>query len=103
MESRFGYDFGNVKIHTDEITDNYAQKFNATAFVLGNHIFFGDGEYHPHSHRGRHLIAHELTHVIQGNKSVIARQPIPPPGQLQPQVPPKYLILLIMRNYLNKN
>ena len=33
--------------------------------TVGKDIVFGDGEYRPRETRGRHLLAHELTHVIQ--------------------------------------
>jgi hypothetical protein len=66
MESRFGgYDFSNVRIHTDEMTARSARSVNATAYTIGNDIMFDEGQYTPNTLEGRRLLAHELTHVIQ--------------------------------------
>ena len=65
MESKFGYDFSNVIIHTDEKASKSANSMNALAYTLRNDIFFGQGQYQPNTLRGRRLLAHELTHVVQ--------------------------------------
>lgn len=70
MESRFGYDFGKVRIHTGELAAQSAQSINALAYTVGNEIIFGEGQYLPNSDSGRLLLAHELTHVIQQSSSV---------------------------------
>src|SRR5438105_3858785 len=38
---------------------------DASAKPLGSDIFFSKGAYQPGSHRGKQLLAHELTHVVQ--------------------------------------
>ncbi len=73
MESRFGYNFGNVKIHNDERAARSAKDVNALAYTLGNDIIFGEGQYVPNTLKGRRLLAHELTHVIQQNHSKISQ------------------------------
>ncbi len=65
MESGFGYDFGDVKIHNDEAAHRSAAGINARAYTLGNDIVFGRDEYRPDTAGGRRLLAHELTHVVQ--------------------------------------
>jgi hypothetical protein len=65
FEPRFGYDFSDVRIHTDREAAGAATGLGARAFTVGDHIFFGSGQYQPASATGRHLIAHELTHTIQ--------------------------------------
>jgi Domain of unknown function (DUF4157) len=65
MESRFGYDFSNVRIHTDEKAAESAQSVNASAYTIGQDIIFGRGRYSPRTYEGRRLLAHELTHVLQ--------------------------------------
>jgi hypothetical protein len=65
MESRFGYDFGNVKIHTDTVAAKSAQSINALAYTSGNSIVFNEGQYNPSTPNGQKLLAHELTHTIQ--------------------------------------
>lgn len=65
MESRFGYDFGNVQIHDDSSAHQSSAAINALAYTHGNHVVFGAGWYQPTTDPGKQLIAHELTHVLQ--------------------------------------
>lgn len=65
MEPRFGYDFRNVRIHTDSTANRSASEVNALAFTVGNHIAFADGQYAAGTSRGNRLLAHELAHVVQ--------------------------------------
>ena len=65
MESRFGYDFSKVKIHSDETAAQSARSVNALAYTVGNDIVFDKGMYMPGTVEGRGLLAHELTHIIQ--------------------------------------
>jgi hypothetical protein len=68
MEPRFGYDFGDVRVHTDAKAAESARAVNALAYTVGSHIVFGSGEYADTSSR-RHLLAHELTHVLQQHEA----------------------------------
>jgi hypothetical protein len=65
MESRVGFDFGAVRIHTDGSAGQLARAVNARAFTVQNDVVFGSGEYHPDTQDGQKLLAHELTHVVQ--------------------------------------
>ncbi|MFL9837333.1 DUF4157 domain-containing protein [Flavobacterium sp. ST-75] len=65
MESRFGNDFSNVRIHTGANAVQMSRELNAQAFTVGNDIYFNEGKYNPASDNGKHLLAHELTHTIQ--------------------------------------
>ena len=65
MESRFGRDFSQVRVHTDEQAAASATAVKANAYTVQNDIVFGAGQYQPQSSRGQHLLAHELTHVVQ--------------------------------------
>jgi hypothetical protein len=65
FEPRFGADFSSVRVHTDSRAAQTASYINAKAFTVGQNIAFGPGRYSPHSDQGRHLLAHELTHVVQ--------------------------------------
>jgi hypothetical protein len=69
MEPRFGNDFSNVRIHTDSGSAHLNNQLNARAFTYQNHIFFGQNQFQPHSPQGQHLLAHELTHVVQQGAS----------------------------------
>ncbi len=65
MESRFGHDFGSVRVHNDSLASESAQAVNAKAYTVGNDIVFDRGLYHPGTESGDHLLAHELAHTIQ--------------------------------------
>ena len=69
-EPRFGYDFNNVKVHTDTVAAKSAQSINALAFTSGNNIVFNNGQYSPDTDSGKRLLGHELTHVVQQRGSV---------------------------------
>jgi len=61
METRFGTDFSHVRLHADERANEAAEQLDARAFTLHENIWLGRHET-PDDH---HLLAHELTHVIQ--------------------------------------
>ena len=65
MSSSFGNDFSGVRIHTDSESTRLNKQLNAQAFTHGNDIYFNEGKYDPDSKSGKHLLAHELTHVVQ--------------------------------------
>ncbi|MQA91203.1 MAG: DUF4157 domain-containing protein [Gemmatimonas sp.] len=65
MESRLGYDFGGVRIHTGGPAGESARRLGARAYTLGRDVVFGTGEYSPRTPEGRQLLAHELVHVVQ--------------------------------------
>ncbi len=65
VEPRLGHSFSYVRVHADTRAAEAAAALNARAFTTGADIFFGAGQYAPHSLAGQRLLAHELTHVIQ--------------------------------------
>lgn len=65
MARLFGFDFSRVRIHSGTAAEQSAEQLNARAYTVGNDIVFGAGQFQPNSLSGRHLIAHELTHVLQ--------------------------------------
>jgi len=65
MEQRFGQDFSQVQIHNDGVAHQSSADIEAKAYTHGNHIVFGAGHYQPDTEAGKHLLAHELTHVVQ--------------------------------------
>lgn len=83
MERRLGHDFSRVRIHTDFDAANSARELEAQAYTVGDHVVFGAGGFMPATRLGRHLIAHELAHVVQqagwhrgsGNLGVVQRKP----------------------------
>ena len=82
MESRFGADFSNVKIHTGKYSAQLSKELNAQAFTVGNDIYFNEGKYSPDSFAGKHLLAHELTHTIQQGASGLKNNFIQSKGNL---------------------
>jgi len=74
MESRFGVDFSNMRIHSDEKAAKSAYVINAFSYTVGKEIVFGAGQYAKGTLYGRHLLAHELAHVIQKRHHIIQRQ-----------------------------
>ena len=65
MEASFGHDFSGVRVHTGARAASASQAVGAQAFAVGSDVVFGAGQYDPSSARGQHLLAHELTHVVQ--------------------------------------
>jgi hypothetical protein len=70
FEPRFGVDFDHVRLHTDARAADTASAINAKAFTIGRDIAFAAGQYSPGSAEGQHLLAHELTHVVQQSCAV---------------------------------
>ncbi len=69
MESRFGADFGAVRIHTGAQAETLSNDIHAQAFTHGGDIYFNAGKFAPDTVAGGHLLAHELTHTIQQGAS----------------------------------
>ena len=61
FESRFGADFGQVRVHAGTLAHEASEALKARAFTHGSDIYLGGGES-PADHG---LMAHELTHVVQ--------------------------------------
>ncbi len=70
MESGFGQDFSNVRLHTDSEAASMSSSIQAKAFTHGNDIYFNQGQFSPETTKGQRLVAHELTHVVQGTGKV---------------------------------
>ena len=68
MESRFGEDFSQVRVHTDAQATESATALRAKAYTVGRDIVFGEKKYSPETSQGKQLLAHELAHVIQQSR-----------------------------------
>ncbi len=84
MESRFGHDFGRVRVHTGERAAESARSVGARAYTVGSNIVFGKGEFSPSSADGRRLLAHELVHTLQQNGGTDLLQRSPAGGTSDP-------------------
>ena len=71
MESSFGADFSQVRIHNNSTAEQMNKGLNAQAFTHGSDVYFNSGKYDTNSTGGKHLLAHELTHVVQQGGSDI--------------------------------
>ena len=60
-ESRFGYDFGMVRLHAGTEAESLNRYFAARAFTFGEHIWLGESQQADRSF----VFAHELAHVVQ--------------------------------------
>ncbi len=65
MGAAFGQDFTDVNVHTDSEAVEMNKGLHAQAFTHGRDIYFNGGRFNPDTDKGKHLLAHELTHVIQ--------------------------------------
>jgi hypothetical protein len=61
MESAFGENFDDVRVHTGSEADSLNRSVSAKAYTTGTDIFFSDKA----SPNDSNLLAHELTHVVQ--------------------------------------
>ena len=61
METLFGADFSDVRVHVGP----EASSIGALAFTYGSDLYFAHGQYEPHSPHGHRLLGPELTHVLQ--------------------------------------
>ncbi|THU40584.1 DUF4157 domain-containing protein [Niastella caeni] len=101
FSSRIGYDFSNVRIHTDKEAAESAKAINAKAYTIGNNIVFNEGQYNTESQEGKKLMAHELTHVIQQNEqtdAVVSRAVEENTEEVIPETP-----TFIMRDWVHHN
>lgn len=69
LEAAFGVDFSTVAIHKNS---QEASNLDALAFTQGEKMHFAPGEFNPNSEKGKNLIGHEFTHIVQQrNKRVV--------------------------------
>lgn len=61
METAFGSDFSDVRVHVGQ----EASALGAIAYTWGSNIHFAPGQYNPNTIQGQKLLGHELWHVVQ--------------------------------------
>src|ERR1700730_976607 len=77
LEDRLGSDFSEVRVHTGASADQSARSINAQAYTVGTDVVFRAGAYQPDAPAGRHVLAHELAHVIQQKAGPVDGSPAP--------------------------
>lgn len=75
LEERMGADFSDVRVHTGAKADESARSINAQAYTVGTDVVFRSGVYEPGSQGGRHVLAHELAHVMQQKAGPVSGTP----------------------------
>ncbi len=70
MESAFGTNFSQVRVHNSETAVQMSRDLNALAFTHGTDVYFNKAQYNPGTFSGKRLLAHELTHVVQQTGAV---------------------------------
>jgi hypothetical protein len=68
MESSFGADFGDVRVHEGP----QAEQMGALAYAQGTDLHFAPGQYNPGTSAGDSLLGHELAHVQQQRAGRVA-------------------------------
>ena len=76
MESSFGTDFSDVRVHTGGGASASARAVDAHAYTVGNEVVLGDGQT-PGSAGHERTLAHELTHVVQQRSGPVEGTPAP--------------------------
>jgi hypothetical protein len=74
MAPRLGADLAEVRVHTGGDSAAAAQGLNAKAFTTGRDVHFAAGQFNPGTPEGDRLIAHELTHTVQAQRSGVQRK-----------------------------
>ncbi|HXM57299.1 MAG TPA: DUF4157 domain-containing protein [Candidatus Dormibacteraeota bacterium] len=77
LEERMGQDFSDVRIHTGGKADESARSISAQAYTVGTDVVFRSGAYQPDTPSGRHVLAHELAHVVQQKSGPVSGTPAP--------------------------
>lgn len=65
FEPRFGQDFSRVRVHTDQRAADSAAAVGAKAYAVGENVVVSNRNYPADTFENRHLLAHELAHVVQ--------------------------------------
>ncbi|MGH2476797.1 MAG: DUF4157 domain-containing protein, partial [Candidatus Limnocylindrales bacterium] len=69
-----GADVSNVRLHTGPQAAELNDRVQASAFTLGNDVFFRDGLPDTSTPSGMHLLAHEVAHTVQQGASAVRRR-----------------------------
>ena len=108
MESRFGADFKDVRIHQDSTAAQLSRVVSAQAFTHGRDIYLGEGNEDLASSAGKRLLAHELTHTLQqGASSLVRSAPAKKesfaPEQAQDQLAPSSAVAGPVVNHISEH
>ena len=82
LGAAMGADVSGVRIHTGPRATELNERIQASAFTVGNDVFFRDGLPDTGTAAGMHLLAHEVAHTVQQgatpvNRRIVRRKLIP--------------------------
>lgn len=80
LSAAIGVDAGRVRVHVDGRAAAAAALLQASAFTIGEDIYFAAGCYDPESEAGIELIAHEVAHVAQQGRGQVGGKGVSRPG-----------------------
>ena len=80
MEAAFGADLSDVRVHTGGTATQLNDALQSQAFTAGRDIAFADGMPDTTTAEGQHLLAHELTHVLQNRDGSSIRRTLKKKG-----------------------
>lgn len=69
MEGRVGRSLADIRVHTDPDAAKSAAALNANAYTTGRDIYFAAGKYAASRSDRNQLLAHELVHTVQAQRS----------------------------------
>lgn len=79
LESRFGQDLADVRVHTGADAAASARAVDARAYADGKDIVFAAGAYKPGTAEGQRLLAHEVAHTLQTEGPAASPGPVSQP------------------------
>jgi len=74
MGSQLGAELSGVRVFTGDASNAAAGDLGARAFTVGSDVHFAAGEFAPGTREGDKLLAHELTHTVQAQRSGVQRK-----------------------------
>src|SRR5262249_24850029 len=74
IEPHMGTDLSQVNVFTSGASAKAAEHLGARAFTVGEDVHFAAGQFAPGTKEGDRLLAHELTHVAQGQRAGVQRK-----------------------------
>ena len=74
LSDSLGADVSGVRLHAGTTAADLNDRMQASAFTIGNDVFFRDGVPDPSSRDGMNLLAHEVAHTVQQGSSPLRRQ-----------------------------
>ncbi|NUN13221.1 MAG: DUF4157 domain-containing protein [Myxococcales bacterium] len=77
VEQATGSHLADVRLHTGPEADQSSRQLGAAAYTTGSDVHFASGAFAPETKQGQSLLAHELVHTVQQNRSQDGGRPQP--------------------------